>query len=133
MNTVGIVGRICHELKTETLPDEKILLRFRIACRNSRRKAIDGKPTTDFFTIVAFNALASHVAVNCEMSQKIFIKGMIQNSISGVEVIAEEVEFLEKHIPKGELNTPVFEAMKTAVETSGATKIKTKRNVKKNG
>lgn len=88
--------------------------RFSIAV-NRRYTTANGERETDFFNVTAWRGLAETVARYCKKGNKVAVSGAIQirqyedrdgQKRTGVDVIADEVEFLTPKSGDGENSAP---------------------------
>lgn len=110
MNKVVLIGRITKDPELRFIPGSGVAVcTFSIAV--DRRKVKDKEQVTDFFKIVVWGKQGENVANYMSKGKLIGISGRIENrSYEGndgvkryvTEIVAEEVQFLEK---KSDTNT----------------------------
>lgn len=111
MNKVILIGNLTKEVEVRyTQTNNTMVASFSIAV--SRKFKKDGEQTADFINIVAWRKTAEFVSKYFSKGMKIVIIGRIQTRTydddKGVkhyitEVVAEEVEFVEKKKDKEEI------------------------------
>lgn len=106
MNTVHLIGRLCKDVETRKLPTGSVTTDFRLAV--NRRK----KDETDFITCIAWGKTAELVEKYCHKGDRVAIVGRLQTrsynnrdgvKVNAVEVVAEDVQFLEKRKDNADL------------------------------
>lgn len=99
MNRVELIGRISTDVKVLKFKDNKQMARFSVAVnpKNKDEKA-------EFFTIVAWEKLATVVSEHCKKGDRVGVSGALKTnhytSTNGenwhsVEIYAHEIDFLE--------------------------------------
>lgn len=100
MNSICLIGNICNELDLKSTQNGKSVCSFNLAVKRPFAKDI-----TDFFTIVCWNKQAENVCRYCGKGMKLGISGTLTSrsftdrdgkNRTVIEVLANEVEFLEK-------------------------------------
>ena len=100
MNSIILTGNICNDLELKTTNSGKSVCSFNIAVRRPFAKDV-----TDFFTVVVWNKQAENICQYCNKGTRIGLSGMLTtrkwednegNSRTSYEVVAENIEFLEK-------------------------------------
>ena len=100
MNCFNAIGNICNDLELKSTNSGKSVCSFNLAVKRPFTKDI-----TDFFTIVCWNKQAENVCRYCGKGMKLGISGTLTSrsftdrdgkSRTVIEVLANEVEFLEK-------------------------------------
>lgn len=113
MNRITIIGRLTAEpkLRETTRTDIPTLCKMTVAVTRRFENA-DGVKDTDFFTVIAWKSLAEICVKHLVKGQRIAVSGRVQNRSyedeNGVkkyasEIVADEVEFLDKPLEKAEL------------------------------
>lgn len=102
-NKVILIGNLVEDPELKMTPSGVPVANFRIAV--GRRFAKDGEQNADFFTIVCWRATAEFVTKYFNKGKSILVCGQLQsrnwkdnngNNRSSVEVVADEVSFVEK-------------------------------------
>lgn len=113
MNQINIIGNICHNLELKTTPNGKYVCSFNIAVKRPFSKDI-----TDFFTVVCWNKQAENVCKYCQKGFRIGISGILtarqwkdkdENTRTAYEILANEVDFLEKRLDASQSNAQTFD------------------------
>ena len=101
INTVAIMGRICHDLELKSIPSGVSVIRFTIACdRNYQAQGQERQ--ADFIDCVAWRGTADFISRNFRKGSMIAVEGSIQtsnftdkdgNKRKQVEVVANNVSF----------------------------------------
>ena len=111
MNNCTIIGNLCNDPELRTTSSGKAVCAFRLAV--DRRKKTEGQPSSDFFRVTAWSALAENCKKYLAKGKKVAVSGPVsvttyQNKDgqfrATLEVLADEVEFLtpkEKEEDKG--------------------------------
>ena len=101
MNKVFLIGNLTRDPELSETNSGIAVCRFSMAV--NRRRTGDGEQQTDFFNVTAWRGLAETVARYCKKGNKVAVSGAIQirqyedsdgQKRTGVDVIADEVEFL---------------------------------------
>ena len=101
MNKVFLIGNLTRDPELSETNSGIAVCRFSVAV--NRRRTGDGEQQTDFFNVTAWRGLAETVARYCKKGNKVAVSGAIQirqyedrdgQKRTGVDVIADEVEFL---------------------------------------
>lgn len=102
MNTVILMGRLSKEPDVKMAGETKIA-RFTLAVDRKGAK-VEGKPTADFISCVAFNKTAEVIENYVTKGSKIAVRGRIQTGsydgsdgkkVYTTDVLVEEMEFCE--------------------------------------
>lgn len=101
MNSIILIGNICNDLELKkTINTGKSVCSFNLAVRRPFAKDV-----TDFLPVVCWNKQAENLCAYCHKGSRIAISGMMTtrtyqdkdgNNRTAYEVVANEVEFLEK-------------------------------------
>ena len=100
MNSIILTGNICNDLELKSTNSGKSVCTFNLAVKRPFAKDV-----TDFITVVCWNKQAENVCNYCHKGMRIGISGMMTtrkwqdnegNNRTAYEVLANEVEFLEK-------------------------------------
>ncbi len=100
MNSIILTGNICNDLELKSTDSGKSVCSFNLAVKRPFAKDV-----TDFLTVVCWNKQAENVFKYCGKGTKIGISGTMTtrkwqdnegNNRIAYEVVANEVEFLEK-------------------------------------
>lgn len=114
MNKVFLIGNLTRDPELSETNSGIAVCRFSVAV--NRRRTGDGEQQTDFFNVTAWRGLAETVARYCKKGNKVAVSGIIQirqyedrdgQKRTGVDVIADEVEFLTPKSGDGENRAPV--------------------------
>lgn len=114
MNKVFLIGNLTRDPELSETNSGIAVCRFSVAV--NRRRTGDGEQQTDFFNVTAWRGLAETVARYCKKGNKVAVSGTIQirqyedrdgQKRTGVDVIADEVEFLTPKSGDGENRAPV--------------------------
>lgn len=114
MNKVFLIGNLTRDPELSETNSGTAVCRFSVAV--NRRRANGEEPQTDFFQVTAWRGLAETVARYCKKGNKVAVSGTIQirqyedrdgQKRTGVDVIADEVEFLTPKSGDGENRAPV--------------------------
>ena len=114
MNKVFLIGNLTRDPELSETNSGIAVCRFSVAV--NRRRANGEEPQTDFFQVTAWRGLAETVARYCKKGNKVAVSGTIQirqyedrdgQKRTGVDVIADEVEFLTPKSGDGENRAPV--------------------------
>ena len=106
MNKIFLIGNLTAD-PVKSNSGETVICRFSIAV-NRRFSGADAEKAVDFFRITAFRKTAENCAAYLSKGRKVAVTGSLQiseytdkdgNRRQGVDVVADEVEFLT---PKGE-------------------------------
>lgn len=101
MNKIFLIGNLTRDPELSETNSGTAVCRFSVAV--NRRRTGDGEQQTDFFNVTAWRGLAESVARYCKKGNKVAVSGAIQIrqyedrdglKRTGVDVIADEVEFL---------------------------------------
>ena len=113
MNKVFLIGNLTRDPELSETNSGTAVCRFSVAV--NRRRASGEEPQTDFFNVTVWRGLAESVARYCKKGNKIAVSGAIQirqyedrdgQKRTGVDVIADEVEFLTPKGGDGETGAP---------------------------
>ena len=113
MNKVFLIGNLTRDPELSETNSGIAVCRFSVAV--NRRRASGEEPQTDFFNVTAWRGLAETVARYCKKGNKVAVSGAIQirqyedrdgQKRTGVDVIADEVEFLTPKSGDGENSAP---------------------------
>lgn len=113
MNKVFLIGNLTRDPELSETNSGIAVCRFSVAV--NRRRASGEEPQTDFFNVTAWRGLAETVARYCKKGNKVAVSGTIQirqyedrdgQKRTGVDVIADEVEFLTPKGGDGETGAP---------------------------
>ena len=92
MNTTILTGRL---VKNPEIIEEKGAKKSIITLGVSRSfKNSDGVYETDFIPCTLFNFVADSTAEYCKKGDVIGVKGRLQSTENGIEIIAEKITFL---------------------------------------
>lgn len=99
MNSVILTGNICNDLELKSTNSGKSVCSFNLAVKRPFAKDV-----TDFFRIVTWNKQAENIFKYCGKGSKIGVCGVLNSRTYEdeegkkfvVEVVANEIEFLEK-------------------------------------
>lgn len=114
MNKFFAIGNLTRDPELSETNSGIAVCRFSVAV--NRRRANGEEPQTDFFQVTAWRGLAETVARYCKKGNKVAVSGTIQirqyedrdgQKRTGVDVIADEVEFLTPKSGDGENRAPV--------------------------
>ena len=114
MNKVFLIGNLTRDPELSETNSGIAVCRFSMAV--NRRRASGEDSQTDFFNVTAWRGLAETVARYCKKGHKVAVSGTIQirqyedrdgQKRTGVDVIADEVEFLTPKSGDGENSAPV--------------------------
>ena len=103
MNKVFLIGNLTRDPELSETNSGVSLCRFSIAVNRRFSASSDADRQTDFFNVTSFRGLAENVARFCKKGNKVAVSGSIQirqyedrdgQKRTGVDVIADEVEFL---------------------------------------
>ena len=113
MNKIFLIGNLTRDPELSETNSGTAVCRFSVAV--NRRRTGDGEQLTDFFNVTAWRGLAETVARYCKKGNKVAVSGSIQirqyedrdgQKRTGVDVIADEVEFLTPKSGDGENSAP---------------------------
>ena len=99
MNSVNLIGRICHTPELKYTQTNTPVMSFSLAV--DRRYSSEGK-LTDFFTVVAWKHTAEFISRNFSKGQMIAITGHLEvrkwedkkgNKRSDTEVVTDQADF----------------------------------------
>ena len=114
MNKVFLIGNLTRDPELSETNSGTAVCRFSVAV--NRRRASGEEPQTDFFNVTVWRGLAESVARYCKKGNKVAVSGTIQirqyedrdgQKRTGVDVIADEVEFLTPKSGDGGNRAPV--------------------------
>ena len=99
MNSVIITGNICNDLELKSTESGKSVCSFNLAVKRPFAKDV-----TDFFRVVSWNKQAENLLKYCGKGSRIGVSGILTSRTYEdkegkkfvVEVVANEIEFLEK-------------------------------------
>lgn len=78
MNIVTLTGRIASDIELKYTPKGDAMSKFRVAVRDPFRKGDDGKPTADFFDVVAWRNSAEFAANYLQKGSGVAISGRLK-------------------------------------------------------
>lgn len=94
MNTVSIIGILCHDIEPKASQSGTSLVSFRLAVRRKYRNP-DGKYDSDFINCKAFKNNADYLAKYAHKGDKIALNGSIQTGSytnkNGVKVYTTDI------------------------------------------
>ena len=117
LNKVMLGGRLTADPELKQTQNGIQVASFSIAVNRRFRSNDNQQPTTDFFNVTAWRALAEHVARYYKKGSSIFVIGTIQNRSwtdqqgnkrYATDIVAEEVNFVDSRSenPAGSQYTP---------------------------
>ncbi len=104
-NRVVLIGRLATDPELRYIPSGQPVARFRIAVDRPVRRNGENGNGTDFFTVVAWRALAEQVGKHLIRGRLVLVEGRIQTrdykDRDGVrrhivEIVAQRVKFLDR-------------------------------------
>lgn len=124
MNKVFLIGNLTRDPELTETSSGVSVCRFSIAVNRAYTSG-DGERQTDFFNCTAWRGTAESVAKYCKKGNKVAVSGSVQirtwkdndgNKHQGVDVIAQDVEFLTQKERSGDdfYDAPVSSARGTA-------------------
>ena len=114
MNSTNIIGTITRDIELKETQSGVKYVRFSIAV-NRTFKNENGEYDTDFFNIVAWRKTAEFISEYFGKGKRIGISGRLQqtkytdkdgNERTGVEIVANEVQLIERKNQEFENKTP---------------------------
>lgn len=115
MNKFFAIGNLTRDPELTETNSGIAVCRFGLAV-NRQYASSDGERETDFFQVTAWRGTGENVARYCKKGNKVAVSGSIQirqyedrdgQKRTGVDVIADEVEFLTPKSGDGENRAPV--------------------------
>ncbi len=115
MNRAEIVGRLVRDPDVRYSNNDKntAVAKFTVACNRKFKK--EGQPDADFISCVAFGKTAEFIEKYFQKGMAIGLTGTIQtgsytnkdgNKVYTTDVLAEEVEFVERRSENSASNAP---------------------------
>ena len=104
MNRINIIGGITKDIELKQTANNVNYVRFSIAV-NRNFKNEEGEYDTDFFNVIAWRKTAEFISNYFKKGSRIAISGKLQqnsyddnegNHRTSVEIVAEEVDFIDK-------------------------------------
>ena len=113
-NHAVLIGRLTRDVEVRKTQSDKSVASFTIAVNKPYNKEHD-HPEADFFGCTAWEAKADFIAKYFKKGDKIAVAGRLQtreyekdgNKQRIVELVVEEVEFVEKRSDSAQKNEPV--------------------------
>ena len=105
MNSICLIGNICNDVELKVTQSGKNVCSFNLAVRRPF-----SKDTTDFFTVTCWGKQAESVSQYCKKGTRIGLSGMLTsrkyqdkdgNNRTSIEVVADEVTFVERKSSEG--------------------------------
>lgn len=113
MNRVNLLGNITKDIELKETGNGVKYTRFSIAVRRTFKND-DGEYDTDFFNVIAWRKTAEIISEYFKKGSRIAISGKLQqnsyddsegNHRTSVEIVAEDIDFIDKKEEKEELPT----------------------------
>lgn len=120
MNRVFLIGNLTRDPELAETNSGVAVCHFAIAV-NRGYASSDGERQTDFFNVTAWRGQAENIAKFCKKGSKVAVSGSIQirqyddnqgNKRTAVDIIAQEVEFLNRASSDAEYSAPASSAPK---------------------
>lgn len=92
-NIVCLIGRMENTPELVIKPDGRKRVEIKLAVTRTYKNA-DGIYETDHLDIVLWNALAQHTVDYLKPGTLVSVKGRIQNTDNGNEIIADKISYL---------------------------------------
>lgn len=121
MNRVNLLGNITKDIELKETGSGVKYTRFSIAVRRTFKND-DGEYDTDFFNVIAWRKTAEIISEYFKKGSRIAISGKLQqnkytdkdgNERTSVEIVAEDIDFIDKKEEKEELPTDQTEDEET--------------------
>lgn len=113
MNRVNLLGRITKDIELKETSNGVKYTHFSIAVKRDLKDE-SGEYGTDFFNVVAWRKTAEFISKYFKKGSRIAISGKLQQNIyndkegnerTSVEIVAEDIDFIDKKEEKEELPT----------------------------
>ena len=110
MNSINLIGNICNDLELKVTDSGKNVCSFNIAVKRPYVKDV-----TDFIRVVCWNKQAEIISQYCHKGNRIGLSGILTsrsyqdkegNNRTVFEVVANEIEFLEKRVDGNSNDAP---------------------------
>ena len=110
MNRINLIGRITKDIELKQTKNEINYTRFSIAVKRDLKDE-SGEYGTDFFNVVAWRKTAEFISKYFKKGSRIAISGKLQQNIytdkdgnerTSVEIVAEDIDFIDKKEDKVE-------------------------------
>ena len=113
MNRVNLLGNITKDIELKETSSGVKYTRFSIAVKRNYKNE-DGEYETDFFNVIAWRKTAEIISEYFNKGSRIAISGKLQmskytdkdgNDRTSTEIVAEEIDFIDKKEEKEDLPT----------------------------